>query len=250
MVVAFFLQCTEAWLCGRTAQCHLPAALEPSSSTGRSATEARALKIHSEAERRRRERINAHLATLRRMIPDTKQMDKATLLANVVNQLNDLKRKASESTQPLPVPAEANSITVDCYTGDERTVYIQASISCDDRPGLLADLAAAFRGLSLRALRADMASLGGRTRCSFVLCKEDGDLKKLMSEGSMALEEAVRQALAMAAFSEMVHGCSGSRSKRQRVLESRFLLGSELMNSMLLDVLDENRRNEQNETVQ
>jgi hypothetical protein len=52
-----------------------------SSSTGseRSVTEARALKIHSEAERRRRERINAHLAALRRMIPDTKQVCVAML---------------------------------------------------------------------------------------------------------------------------------------------------------------------------
>jgi hypothetical protein len=32
------------------------------------------MRIHSEAERRRRERINAHLATLRRILPDAKQV--------------------------------------------------------------------------------------------------------------------------------------------------------------------------------
>lgn len=52
----------------------VPPEMSSSSGSGRSATEARALKIHSEAERRRRERINAHLATLRRMIPDTRQV--------------------------------------------------------------------------------------------------------------------------------------------------------------------------------
>ncbi|BAS70517.1 Os01g0159800 [Oryza sativa Japonica Group] len=52
----------------------VPPEMSSSSGSGRSATEARALKIHSEAERRRRERINAHLTTLRRMIPDTKQV--------------------------------------------------------------------------------------------------------------------------------------------------------------------------------
>uniref|UniRef100_A0A453E4W1 BHLH domain-containing protein n=1 Tax=Aegilops tauschii subsp. strangulata TaxID=200361 RepID=A0A453E4W1_AEGTS len=46
---------------------------EASTGSGRTATEARALKVHSEAERRRRVRINAHLAALRKMIPDTKQ---------------------------------------------------------------------------------------------------------------------------------------------------------------------------------
>ncbi|GJN35942.1 hypothetical protein PR202_gb24760 [Eleusine coracana subsp. coracana] len=211
-----------------------------SSSSGRSTTEAKALKIHSEAERRRRERINAHLATLRRMIPDTKQMDKATLLASTINQLKDLKRRASEEAtlEPIPIPSETNGITVDCHTGaDEQSIYIQASISCDDRPGLLADIAAAVRGLRLRAMRADMASMGGRTRCSFVLCKEmscDVSLMMMMSEGGVkALEEDVRQALAGAAFSESemaAHGCSGSRSrsKRQRVLESSGFLYSDM----------------------
>lgn len=150
-------------------------------------------------------------------------MDKATVLASVISQLKDLKRKASQATQPTAIPAEVNSITVDCYTGasivgDDPTVYVQASVSCDDRPGLLSDIAVALRGLGLRAVSADMASLGGRTQCSFVLCKQGGDvnLKK-------PFEQAVRQALASAAFSEMVHGCSSSRSKRRKILESRFL---------------------------
>lgn len=34
-----------------------------------------ALKNHSEAERRRRERINAHLATLRGLVPCTEKVD-------------------------------------------------------------------------------------------------------------------------------------------------------------------------------
>uniref|UniRef100_A0A8R7TT08 BHLH domain-containing protein n=1 Tax=Triticum urartu TaxID=4572 RepID=A0A8R7TT08_TRIUA len=70
-----------------------------STGSGRTATEARALKVHSEAERRRRVRINAHLTALRRMIPDTKQMDKAALLARVVDQVRHLKRRASEAAQ-------------------------------------------------------------------------------------------------------------------------------------------------------
>ncbi|CAN6345393.1 unnamed protein product [Urochloa humidicola] len=94
-------------------------------------------------------------------------MDKATLLARVVHQLKDLKRKASDTTPPLPIPADANAVTVDCYTGGgggrgrgygSPAAYMRASVSCDDRPGLLGDLAGAFRGLKLRPLRADVAS--------------------------------------------------------------------------------------------
>nr|CAB3464056.1 unnamed protein product [Digitaria exilis] len=217
---------------GQSSSVPPPAAKEPPNS-GRSATEAQSLKIHSEAERRRRERINAHLAALRRMIPDPDawQMDKATLLARVVRQLKDLKSQAAETRQPLPIPAEANDITIDCYTGVDTAgygrpaTYIRASISCDDRPGLLADLAGALRGLGMRPLRADMASLGGRARCELMLCMEEGDAA---SGGRVkVLKEGVRQVLANAAFPETEYGCN-YRSRRQRVLESHCALGREL----------------------
>jgi len=62
------------------------------SSSRRSQTEAqKALKIHSEAERRRRERINGHLAALRRMIPDARLvcMNSALLAVSEFCQKND-----------------------------------------------------------------------------------------------------------------------------------------------------------------
>lgn len=188
----------------------------------------RSLKVHSEAERRRRERINAHLATLRRMIPDASQMDKASLLASVVNQVKDLKRKTTARTTTqaaaaAPIPPEANEVTVRCCcasTGGDRATYVRATVSCEDGPGLLAGLAGAFRGLGLRALRAEVASLGGRAHHEFLLRKEeeDGDL----GAGVRLMEAAVRQALAEVAFPEMARGGSGgSWSKRQRLLEAR-----------------------------
>ncbi|KAM0823361.1 hypothetical protein ACQ4PT_070915 [Festuca glaucescens] len=192
------------------------AAPELSSSSGRNETEARSLKVHSEAERRRRERINGHLATLRRMMPDAYQMDKATLLGSVVNQVRYLKRKAA-TQPPTPIPPEANEITVRCYTaaGDDRTTCIRATVSCDDRPGLFSSIAGAFRGLRLRTLRAELASLGSRAHHVFLLCNEDGNV----GAGPRALEGTVWQALAQVAFPEMAFGGS-SWSKRQRILEA------------------------------
>uniref|UniRef100_A0A0D9UX25 BHLH domain-containing protein n=1 Tax=Leersia perrieri TaxID=77586 RepID=A0A0D9UX25_9ORYZ len=198
--------------------------MSSSSGSGRSATEARALKIHSEAERRRRERINAHLSTLRRMVPDTKQMDKATLLASVVDQVKDLKRKASEITKQMPLPPETNEVSIECFTGDaataiagnHKTLYIKASISCDDRPDLIAGLTQAFHGLRLRTVRAEMISLGGRVQHVFILCKEEG----IAGVSLKSLKEAVRQALAKVASPELVYGSSPFHSKRQRILES------------------------------
>ncbi|KAK3163952.1 hypothetical protein QOZ80_1AG0010630 [Eleusine coracana subsp. coracana] len=204
----------------------VPPEMSSSSGSGRSATEAKALKIHSEAERRRRERINAHLATLRRMIPDTKQMDKATLLAMVVDQVKALKRKASEVTRSMPLPPESDEVSIECYTGDDaagivgsnKILYIKASVSCDDRPDLIAGIIQAFHDLRLRALRADVSSLGGRVQHVFTLCKEDGSTGASLR----SLKEAVRQALAKVASPETVYGSSPFQSKRQRILESHY----------------------------
>ncbi|EES00272.2 hypothetical protein BDA96_03G064900 [Sorghum bicolor] len=210
-----------------------PPEMSSSSGSGRSTTEARALKIHSEAERRRRERINAHLATLRRMIPDTRQMDKATLLARVVEQVKLLKRNASEATtQSVPLPPETDEVSIELHTGAgaDKVIYIKASISCDDRPDLVAGLAQAFHGLRLRTVRADMTSLGGRVQHVFVLCKEEGWGGAGVGAASASLrslKEAVRQALARVASPETAYGSSSPfQSKRQRILESHYSIMS------------------------
>ncbi|KAB2084651.1 hypothetical protein ERO13_A05G330901v2 [Gossypium hirsutum] len=51
---------------------------------------------HSQAEKRRRDRINAQLSALRELIPMSHKMDKAALLKCAVEQVKDLKRKAAE----------------------------------------------------------------------------------------------------------------------------------------------------------
>ncbi|KAF8748156.1 hypothetical protein HU200_013042 [Digitaria exilis] len=207
-----------------------PPEMSSSSGSGRSATEARALKIHSEAERRRRERINAHLATLRRMVPDTRQMDKATLLARVVDQVRLLKRKASEATQSMTLPQETDEVSIELHTGDngvagaDKMIYMKASISCDDRPDLIAGLTQAFHGLRLRTVRAELTSLGGRVQHVFVLCRDEG--WSSASASLRSLKEAVRQALARVASPEMAYGSSPFLSKRQRILESHYSIMS------------------------
>lgn len=167
------------------------------------------------------------------------QMDKATLLARVVCHLKDLKKKLAETTTQLPlaiIPAEANGIAVHCYTGaaavtgygrPSSAMYIRASVSCDDRSGLHADLAAAFRAMRLRPLRADVAALGGRAQCDFLLCREEGGGVMTTSAAGgrvlRALEEGVRQALARAAFPDLEttpYGCNATRSRRQRLVGS------------------------------
>ncbi|KAG6624105.1 hypothetical protein CIPAW_16G002900 [Carya illinoinensis] len=76
-----------------------------------------ASKSHSEAERRRRERINNHLAKLRSLLPNTTKTDKASLLAEVIEHVKELKRQTSLIAETNPVPTEVDELTVD--TSDE-----------------------------------------------------------------------------------------------------------------------------------
>ncbi|KAL2233441.1 transcription factor bHLH30 [Sesamum indicum] len=124
-----------------------------------------ASKSHSEAERRRRERINNHLARLRSLLPSTTKTDKASLLAEVIQHVKELKRQTSQLAETSPVPTEIDELTVDNYASDEDGKWVlKASICCEDRPDLLPDLIKALKALRLKTVKAEITTLGGRVR--------------------------------------------------------------------------------------
>ncbi|KAI3465822.1 hypothetical protein Pfo_022485 [Paulownia fortunei] len=86
--------------------------------------------------------INDHLATLRSLIPGTIKMDKAALLAEIINQVKELRRSE-----------DANGGT---------SFFIQASLCCDFKDELLSDLREALGSLSLKIVRAKITPLGSR----------------------------------------------------------------------------------------
>ncbi|KAK4787003.1 hypothetical protein SAY86_010836 [Trapa natans] len=130
-----------------------------------------ALKSHSEAERRRRERINSHLATLRSLVPCTEKMDKATLLAEVIQQVKVLKRNAIEATRGLLIPMDADEVTVEpCRDGDvaDDGFTLRASVCCEYRPMLLSEIRKALQSLPLKLVKAEISTVGGRLKNVFV----------------------------------------------------------------------------------
>uniref|UniRef100_A0A5B6YY73 Putative transcription factor bHLH30-like n=1 Tax=Davidia involucrata TaxID=16924 RepID=A0A5B6YY73_DAVIN len=155
-----------------------------------------ALKSHSEAERRRRERINAHLATLRGLVPCTEKMDKATLLAEVIGQVRQLKKNATEASKGLLIPMDADEVRVEPHddgTGDG-TFSVRASLCCDYRPELLSDLRQALAALHLNMGKAEVSTLGGRVKNLFIFTsnkeRNGGDV-----EARQHLVSSVHQAL-------------------------------------------------------
>eukprot|EP00250_Pteridium_aquilinum_P030220 c40876_g1_i1 orf=177-1247(-) len=140
--------------------------------------EAKALaasKSHSEAERRRRERINTHLATLRTLLPSSTKTDKASLLAEVIDQVKTLKRQVSEIYEYGPMPTDHDDISVEkVVSAAEGRILIRASLCCDDRPELMTDLKEAIDSLRLKTLKAEISTLGGRIKNVFIVTlKED-----------------------------------------------------------------------------
>ncbi|OAY70787.1 Transcription factor bHLH30 [Ananas comosus] len=136
-----------------------------------------ASKSHSEAERRRRQRINGHLAKLRSLLPNTTKTDKASLLAEVIEHVKELKRQTTAITAEggtLLLPTEADELTVDAAGSDEDgRLVVRASLCCDDRSDLIPDLARALKSLKLRARRAEIATLGGRVKNVFIITAHD-----------------------------------------------------------------------------
>ncbi|CAL0318123.1 unnamed protein product [Lupinus luteus] len=120
-------------------------------------------KSHSEAEKRRRERINNHLAKLRSLLPNTTKTDKASLLAEVIQHVKELKRQTSLIAETNPVPTESDELTVDTAE-EEGKFVIKASLCCEDRSDLLPELIKTLKALRLRTLKAEITTLGGRVR--------------------------------------------------------------------------------------
>ncbi|XVF40354.1 hypothetical protein PTKIN_Ptkin01aG0106700 [Pterospermum kingtungense] len=130
-----------------------------------------ALKSHSEAERRRRERINAHLDTLRTLLPCREKMDKATLLGEVIRQVKELKKSASEASKGCLVPMDDDDeVRVEpCDDEANGTIFFfKASICCDYRPQLLSDLRQALNALPIKMVKAEISTLGSRLKTDFV----------------------------------------------------------------------------------
>ena len=149
-----------------------------------------ASRSHSEAERRRRQRINGHLARLRSLLPNTTKTDKASLLAEVLEHVKELKRQTSamtmmaaavgggEDDDAAPVqmlPTEADELGVDAAEDGDGRLVVRASLCCEDRPDLIPDIIRALAALRLRAHRAEITTLGGRVRSVLLITAEEGE---------------------------------------------------------------------------
>ncbi|KAF5190648.1 Transcription factor bhlh [Thalictrum thalictroides] len=174
-----------------------------------------ASKSHSEAERRRRERINNHLAKLRSLLPSTTKTDKASLLAEVIQHVKELKRQTSQIAEASPVPTETDELTVDASDEDGKFI-IKASLCCEDRSDLLPELIKTLKALRLRTLKAEITTLGGRVKnVLFITGEEEEDSKNNIDQQQQAIN-SIQEALKAVMERTTGDDSSPGSIKRQR----------------------------------
>ncbi|KAJ4971468.1 hypothetical protein NE237_004567 [Protea cynaroides] len=189
-----------------------------------------ASKSHRQAEKRRRERINAHLAALRKLIPRSDKMDKATLLGSVIEHTKDLKTRAAEISQALLVPTEVDEVTINCEktpevmnNNNKGNIFIKASICSEDRPELFTNIIEALKGLGLTTVKADMATVGGRIINVMTLSVNNYD----DSTSFDSLKQTLELVLTRVASSP-VASMNARASKRQKTLLPSYYLESHI----------------------
>lgn len=103
-------------------------------------------------------------------------MDKASLFAEVISHLKELKRSAAEASDGFVIPMDFDEVIVERDDGLDGSIpySIKASVCCDYKPGFLSDLRQALDALHLIIKRAEIATLGGRMKNVVVMtcCKE------------------------------------------------------------------------------
>ncbi|TYI08326.1 hypothetical protein ES332_A10G291400v1 [Gossypium tomentosum] len=176
-----------------------------------------ASKSHSEAEKRRRDRINSQLTALRKLIPKSNKMDKAALLGSAIEQVKDLKRKATEIGKAFAIPSETDEVSVDYNVPEDKT-FIRVSICCDDRPEVFSELIRVLKGLRLSIVEAEISSVGGRTKSNLILCNESDNREGVSSTLKQSLNIVVNKINALSS-DESKSSC-WIRSKRQRLFLS------------------------------
>lgn len=136
-------------------------------------------------------------------------MDKATLLAEVISQVKELKKNAAEASKGLLIPMDADEVKVEPFNNGRGNgaFSFKASICAANRSELLSDIRQALKALPLNMDSTEISTLGDRVTIVFVFscCKEGNDeagtSQILATSVHEALSSVLDKACALAEYS-------------------------------------------------
>lgn len=125
------------------------------------------------------------------------QMDKASLLAEVISHVKELKRSAIEASKGLVIPMDIDEVKVEPYDDGVlgRPFTIRASLCCDDRPEILPNLREALESCKLETVKVEISTLGGRMKNVFFVTSCNGENLDDSFEVRRLLMSSVHKAL-------------------------------------------------------
>ncbi|KAI4371758.1 hypothetical protein MLD38_010079 [Melastoma candidum] len=93
-------------------------------------------------------------------------MDKAALLAEVVSQVVQLRKSATQAANGLLVPMDSDEVKVEQYSNQatDGVILFQASFCCEFRPDLLSAVRRALEALPLKIIRVEVSTLETRLK--------------------------------------------------------------------------------------
>ncbi|KAK7252429.1 hypothetical protein RIF29_36357 [Crotalaria pallida] len=139
-----------------------------------------AAKKHSEAEKRRRNLINAKYNVLRGYLPtlinqhqnsssvlaigneyNRVKTDKASILVETIKQFEKLEK----GVQGVEIPSKEEVFTSEeCNNNNQKQGLVKATMSCEVRATLKADIKRAMELVKAKVVKAEVVTMGGRTR--------------------------------------------------------------------------------------
>lgn len=98
-------------------------------------------------------------------------MDKATLLAEVVSQIKQLRTTASQASEGLHIPMDIDEVKVETLENraGDGSFLLRASLCCEHWPDLLSDVRQMINNLPVRVLKSEISTLRSRVKIAFLI---------------------------------------------------------------------------------
>ncbi|RZR99096.1 hypothetical protein BHM03_00028573 [Ensete ventricosum] len=105
---------------------------------------------------------------------ESRFLEKAALLAQVINHVKKLKKNAAEISEGYTIASDVDEVRVE-VEGDAMksgSFIVKASLCCEEGPEILTDLRQTLQSLHLKIIRAEISTLGGRVKNVLVMTSD------------------------------------------------------------------------------